>query len=196
LVGDVGGVFVGFSRFIVAIGLFFLFILAATNTVQGSPIATPNGQCYVTSYSSMEMYGLTTSIENNRIVIGDELFIESNCEGTIQVESKLFDTRTFNSGLIIIEMPTGYGNMTISGDNWNVTYQNVTFMSYGSYYQGIINEYKGNLPAQVDINEDELAFREITASLSTLVLAWIGSVMIVDRFARYWVDKFMIEEVI
>ena len=144
----------------------------------------------------MEMYGLTTSIENNRLVIGDELFIESNCEGTIQVESKLFDTRTFNSGLIIIEMPTGYGNMTISGENWNVTYQNVTFMSYGSYYQGIINEYKGNLPAQVDINEDELAFREITASISTLVLAWIGSVMIVDRFARYWVDKFMIEEVI
>ena len=187
----------GLSRIIVALGSVFLLFMVATTHVQAGPIATPNGSCYVTSYSSMEIYRLTTSIDNNRTVIGDQLTIESNCEGSIEVKSDVFETnRTFNSGLLIMEMPTGYGDLIISGSNWEIKYENITFMSYGSYYNAIINDYKGNLPQPVDINEDELAFRELSASIGTLFLAWFGSVMIVDKIARYWVDRFLIEEVI
>lgn len=191
-----GGGFLGLSRIIVAAGWVFLLVMVATTHVTASPVATPSNGCYVTAYSSMDMYGLTTSIEDNRAVIGNELIVESNCGGEIQISSPAFETRSFNSGLISIEMPTGFGNMTINGDGWEVHHENITFMSYRSYYQGIINDYKGNLPQPVDINEDELAFRELSASISTLVLAWIGSVMIIDRVARIWVDRFLIEEVV
>lgn len=187
----------GFSRIIVALGSVFLLFMVATTHVQAGPIATPNGSCYVTAYSSMDIYRLTTSIDDNRTLIGDELTIESNCEGSIEVKSSVFETnRTFNTGLLIMPMPSGFGELIISGSNWEIEFQNITFMSYGSYYQGIINDYKGNLPQPVDINEDELAFRELSASISTLFLAWFGSVMIVDKIARYWVDRFLIEEVI
>ena len=194
--GD-GGVFMGFSRFLVAIGSVFLLFMVATNHASAGPIATPSNGCYVVAYSSMELYGLTTSIDDGMTVIGIELTIESNCGGSIEVRSNVFETnRTFNSGLLIMEMPNGFGNLTVEGQDWEITWNNVSFMSYGSFYQGIINDYKGTLPQPVDINEDELAFRELSASISTLVLAWFGSVMVVDKLARYWVDRYLIEEVV
>ena len=191
-----GGGFMGLSRIIVAIGSVLVLVMVATTHANAGPIATPSEGCYVSAYSSMDLYGLTTMIDDNRAVIGEELTIETNCPGQIEVRSPVFQNRTFNSGLLIMDMPSGFGNLTISGEDWEVGWDNITFMSYGSFYNGIINDYKGNLPQPVDINEEELAFRELSASISTLVLAWIGSVMIVDKVARYWVDRFLIEEVV
>lgn len=187
----------GFSRFIVAIGSILLLIMVATNHVQAGPVATPNNSnCFVTAYSSMDDFAMTTSIDDSRIIIGEKLTIESNCGGSIEVKSSVFQNRTFNTGLLIMDMPSGFGNITIEGSDWSVQWSNITFMSYSSFYQGIINDYEGKQPQPVDIDEEELAMRELSASLSTLVLAWIGSVMIVDRFARFYVDRFTVEEVI
>ena len=170
------------SSLVAVLGIILLILSASTPTAAGQPLTQCNHYAY-TIDSSYTHYSL---IKNGSVNIGTTLYVDSNCEFSIQIN----DMTLSNQSFISIPISLDTTSFSIIENNVSTTYNNLTF-----YPSDDINFIIQESNKDKTTTNTELFTSELLAHGITFIILYFVSTSIVYRLAKNKVDN-SIEEVI
>lgn len=173
-------------------------LVATQPPAAADSIAAPNGSvCIVNAFVESSSANHISQIGNGTIQFGTALVIETDCGESYNV--------TLN-GVETIENPQGFvfyrnisentHSLSIQGDGWGINYSALSFWP-DNQYQNMMGQYAEQPAPNGDFwTLSNMRSHEAFVAVLSVGLAWLVSVMIVDRVAEYVTSRTLIEEVI
>lgn len=124
--------------------------------------------------------------------MGSTLFVSSSCDGEFYFEVD-GDLAGLGNRTGVGSISPGYHNVTVYLNGHNISWSNLTVyptMDFGVILHGV--ELQG--PSGEFVTDEEMSSREMTVSITTIVLALAGSVFVVDRIAQHRADRSPLKE--
>jgi hypothetical protein len=155
-----------------------LLLLTASTPIAAGQSNLPECNHYAfTIDSSNTHYSL---IRNGSINIGQNLFVDSNCEFTISLNGLTFNNQTFFSQSIPLDLTT----FSITENGITTTYSNLTFYPSDDINFIILESNKDKTTT-----DSELFTSELLAHIITIIILFFLSTSLVYRAARNRVEN-------
>ena len=172
------------------VGVLFTVVLLLPLVAAQDPPVDDQQSCLAYAYTSSENHLFL--LGNNVSMFGSRLVVIHNCENLEVYIDGLFEMSSgSNMGLTIQE---GIHNITLQGDGFNATFQNVVFypdrLDWEYQYQ-VIQESK---PQFIDIEVSEL--RTNWAVGVGIIIVWVLTTYVYWQMISSYVDRNCIEEVV
>lgn len=175
-------------RFAAACALMFGILIITTPGVDAQ--AAHPGGCITYGYSH-DGFNHYSLIMNGSAIIGTTILIQTNCAGhaLLYVDGSPV---SMGNGSVAGTVSPGMRNISVQFDGHNVTWENVTVypaISLTAVFTDSVIEPRGEF-----VTEDDMSSREIMVSITSIGLALVGSVFVVDRIAKERADRAPLRE--
>ncbi len=182
-------------KFMVLMVAVIFCCLSAFPTVEAATIRATD-PCIINGYVPEANH--VSQLANNSIIFGTMLFIETDCGAyniTIDEQPAL---RVENNQQLILNVSQESRNILVEFDGgYNMTWVNLQFWP-SNMYSGFMDDYNSQLFENEGdfMTKDDIRSRDFWVALVTVVLAWIISLMVVDRITGAIIERQTGREVI
>jgi len=157
----------------------------------GAQATAPTADCMTYGYVH-DGWNHYSHVMDESVLMGSTLFISTSCEGEFyfEVDDQLAGVGN-RTGVGAIT--PGHHNLTVFFEGHNVTWHNLTVypsMDFGIIVAGV--DISG--PTGSFVTDEEMSNRELMVSITTVALALVGSVFVIDRIASHRADRAPLEE--
>lgn len=177
----------GRTRFKLVFSAFVLlvFLLLPANTA-----AAPPSQCLAYAFTESENHAFL--VQDNSSNFGSKLKIKTDCS-SIELIIDGARVATSNSSYFEYQIDQGIHNITLNGDGFNETYNNVIIYPDRLNWEYEWNELTGKDIEFIDITKASL--QENWASFLSVVIAWFLSTYVYWQLVQSYIQRNFIEEV-
>lgn len=135
-------------------------------------LAAENPPCIAYAYVRDGYEPHSSLILDNSYVFGSKTMVYSNCnQSMIFVNGELYGYSELGNTLIV-DIPMGTYEITLSNYGYNVTYENVTFIVAGQL-SSLVNQIPAeHNPYSVAYTPSEISNMELIAGIGSIILSW------------------------
>jgi len=174
-----------------------LGLITLSPPASAATVEAPDGEpCLVLAFTD-DGRGLHYSmLGDGTVQFGTELWVESDCPGGFNLTVGGGIHLVSEGGPILVNVPLTTRTVVVEGEGWNLTYENLQFYPTGTY--GEVMEAYGDqpIPAGDYWTLGDLRSHEVWVALVSIVLTWLGTIAVLHRVARWWVERRLVEEVV
>ena len=184
---------------VLAVALVLVFSLSGT--ASGATVrATSGDTCMIVAWTSDGHGSHHSLIQSGSTQFGTQLSVETDCAGgfNLTISKNAHDPFFLEVGSNFLTIPIGADtkSITLSGDGWNITYDSLTFYDTGTFNQ-MVELYQEPVTQDGDYwTLSSSRSHEAWVALVAIVLTWLGTITVLHNFARWWVERRLVEEVV
>lgn len=172
----------------------------ASTTATASSVETPRDpdMCLLDAWTTDGTGAHLSKIANRSLMIGLRVSVQTDCVGGFDLSvDGVFLTHIDEGGRFDFPVTTQTHTITFNGTNSTVRYESLTFYP-GGMLSGAVEAYEAGLAEQPPgdyYTTGAVRWHEAFVAIISVILAWVVSILILDRLAEARTSKSLIEEV-
>ena len=166
-------------------------------SVAGATVKAPDGDtCMIVAWTSDGHGSHHSLIQSGSTQFGTQLSIETDCDGGYNLSINGGADFVIESSFLTIPVGADTKTIRMTGDGWNITYDSLTFYDTGTFFEMVDFYQDAPTPEGEYWTLSNLRSHEAWVALVAIVLTWVGTITVLHQFAKWYVERRLVEEVV